>query len=110
MSINISQHDNILVISPVGRLDSGTSPELEKTVIQKLEEGNHRIVFDFSMLDYISSAGLRVILLAGKKLRPLGGKMALAGMKPMVHDVFEMSGFLALFAVAPTVDEARSKI
>lgn len=110
MSVQVSQHENILVLRPVGRLDSGSSPELEKIVLQKLEEGFTRIVFDFSSLDYISSAGLRVILLAGKKLRPVSGKMALVGMNAMVHDVFEMSGFLTLFAVAPTLDEAYGKV
>jgi anti-anti-sigma factor len=106
MQIQADHHEGILVLRPIGRLDSASSPELEQVVVGHLDKGVKRLIFDFSELDYISSAGLRVILMAGKKLRGTGGKLGLAGMKNMVREVFEMSGFLALFSVGATLDDA----
>ena len=110
-TIRIEQQtiDNVLILRPVGRLDSVSSLELEQALTKALEAGNTRIVFDFVELDYISSAGLRVVLLAGKKLRAASGKMALIRMSDIVREVFEMSGFLTLFAVANTVEEGVAK-
>jgi anti-anti-sigma factor len=97
--------NDILILRPVGSLDSGTSAELERPLTEALKAGTTRVIFDFSRLDYISSAGLRVVLLAGKRLRGTG-KVALVGMNEMVRDVFTMSGFLTLFPATATVDEA----
>lgn len=102
--------DDILVVQPIGRLDSTSSPELERVLVENLDAGTKRLLFDFSSLDYISSAGLRVVLLAGKRLRPVQGKMALVGMRDVVREVFEMSGFLSLFAVADNVEDGVTKV
>lgn len=102
--------DDILVVQPIGRLDSTSSPELERVLLENLDAGTKRLLFDFSSLDYISSAGLRVVLLAGKRLRPVQGKMALVGMRDVVREVFEMSGFLSLFAVADNVEDGVTKV
>ncbi len=69
MNLEQERRDDILILRPRGRLDSSSSPELERVVTEQLEAGTQRVVFDLSALDYISSAGLRVVLLAGKKLR-----------------------------------------
>jgi len=102
--------DDILVLQPIGRLDSTSSSEVERILVENLDAGTKRLLFDFSSLDYISSAGLRVVLLAGKRLRPVQGKMVLVGMRDVVREVFEMSGFLSLFAVAESVEEGASKL
>lgn len=101
---------DIEILGPVGRLDSNSSPELERTVVELLDAGCTRMVFDLADMDYISSAGLRVILLAGKKLRTQQGKLALCGLRANVRDVFEMSGFLSLFPVTGSLDEALAKV
>ena len=94
------------VVPSVGRLDSASSPDFEAQVLETLQSAPPRLVLDMSALDYVSSAGLRVILLAGKRLKAGGGRLALAGLRDNVRDVFEMSGFLTLFPILPTVDEA----
>jgi anti-anti-sigma factor len=104
------QRQDVLILRPAGRLDSTSAPELERVVTESLDAHTRRLVFDFSELDYISSAGLRVVLLAGKRLRADGGKMALAGLRTMVREVFEMSGFIQLFPVASTLDEALLQV
>lgn len=110
MNLEQEHRDDILVLRPRGRLDSSSSPELERLLTEQLDAGSQRLVLDFSDLEYISSAGLRVVLLAGKKLRASKGKMVLVSLQDMVREVFDMSGFLALFAVADTLDEGLTQV
>lgn len=110
MTLRQETRADILILGPVGRLDSNSSPALEKVIVEELAAGRQRLVFDLSGMDYISSAGLRVILLAGKKLRASQGKMVLVGMQDLVKEVFEMSGFLTLFAVEATLDGGLAQV
>lgn len=110
MHIEQERSDDILILRPRGRLDSSSSPELERLLVEQLDAGCQRLVLDFSGLDYISSAGLRVVLLAGKKLRASRGNIVLVSLQEMVREVFDMSGFLALFDVADTLDEGLAKV
>ena len=110
MSIQIETQGDILILRPMGRLDSANSPELENILKEHLDKGTQRLIFDFSSLDYISSAGLRVVLLGGKRIRSVSGKMALVGLRDATHDVFEMSGFLNLFPVVETIDEGIATV
>lgn len=97
---------DIAILRPSGRLDSATSPAFEASVLERLQDGSTRMVLDLSDVDYISSAGLRVILVAGKKLRAAQGQLVLCGLREEVRGVFEMSGFLDLFAVTDNAQEA----
>lgn len=110
MNLEQERRDDILILRPQGRLDSSSSPELERVITEQLDAGTQRVVFDLTGLEYISSAGLRVVLLAGKKLRASKGKLVLVGLRDMVREVFDMSGFLTLFAVTQTLDEGLAKV
>lgn len=110
MNIQQETRDDVLILKLEGRLDSTSAPEFERVLLEKLASGTKRLILDLSSLVYVSSAGLRVVLLAGKKLRGGSGKLALVGVRDMVREVFEMSGFLTLFAVADTVDNALAKM
>ncbi len=101
---------DVTIFKPAGRLDSASSVALEHAVLERLQSGGKRLVFDLSGVDYISSAGLRVILLAGKRLQPLEGRMVLCGLREEVRGVFEMSGFLNLFAFTPDLDQALQQV
>ena len=102
--------DDVVILKPKGRVDSTNSPLIERAVTELLETGSKRFVFDLGSMDYISSAGLRVILLTGKKLRACQGKMVLLSMNEMVRDVFEVSGFLTLFSAVQSLDEALALV
>ncbi|WMS42980.1 STAS domain-containing protein [Acuticoccus sp. MNP-M23] len=91
--------DGVAVFIPAGRIDSQTSKTFEEAVLAAIAAGSTRMVFDFADLAYISSAGLRVVLLAGKRVRTAGGKLVLANLQPAIREVFEISGFLNLFTV-----------
>jgi anti-anti-sigma factor len=106
MFVHHETHDAMQVFRPVGRLDSATSGELEALLVEQLDAGCNGIVLDLADLDYISSAGLRVILMTGKRLRAAGGRLVLARMRDSVRDLFEMSGFLGWFPLADSVEQA----
>lgn len=104
LTLNTDMADGVAVFIPSGRIDSQTSKSFEEAVLAAIAAGSTRMVFDFADLAYISSAGLRVVLLAGKRLKTAGGKLVLTNLQPAIREVFEISGFLSLF----TVTEDRS--
>lgn len=105
MNVATEQKGDFLVISPAGRLDTNTAAEFE-TTLMKLADKSSNIVMDMAGLDFVSSAGLRVILLLAKKNRAARGKLRFAALQDAVEEVFTMSGFSSMFSFFPTVDEA----
>ncbi len=105
MEIQEQLQGNVLVLEPVGRLDSLTCREFETRLLAALN-ANGAVVVDCTELDYISSAGLRVLLVAAKQNRTTGGRLALAALRDSLREVFDISGFSAIFAIHPTVAAA----
>ena len=97
MNIVKSQSDNRLVIALEGRLDISTAPELEQVVVGSLD-GVTELVFDLEKLSYISSAGLRVLLLAQKKMNKQGS-MKVIHVNEMVMEVFVNMGFSNIMTI-----------
>lgn len=81
-----------------GNLDTVTSPNLQQE-LDALDPSVREIVFDFAALDYISSAGLRVMLTANKKMMASGGSMTIMNTSPAVREVFDMTGFSDIFTM-----------
>jgi anti-anti-sigma factor len=88
------------------KFDTFTSKEIEAKLMEIVEGGAKKLLCDFSRTEYISSAGLRVMLSAAKKLQKSGGRMALSSMRPFVYDVFKMAGFIQIFDIHKTREEA----
>ena len=97
MNINIEKANGATVLKIDGRLDTTTAPELEK-VINGEGESLKNLVLDFGGVSYISSAGLRVILTAQKKMN-VQGSMELVGVSEAVMDIFEMTGFADILTI-----------
>ena len=110
MQINETKHEGAVIVAPVGRIDSTTSPALDTHLRGLSKGGSHRIVLDFAGVDYISSAGLRVMLSLAKRTKEAKGKLAITGMGDSVRQVFELAGFLPLFSVEATSDAAVAKV
>jgi anti-anti-sigma factor len=106
MTVTSTQAGDALVLRVAGRLDGVTSPDFEKTCLQYLNSENRRMVMDFEGVEYISSAGLRAILMAGKKVRAGGGVFGLSGLRGTVKDTLEMAGFCDLFPVHDSIEAA----
>ena len=100
----------ISVIRPQGRLDSSTSPDFEQDLLDRIEAGNHLLVLDFSKLAFVSSAGLRVILLAAKKIKVVGGRLAICAPNKHVKEILDVTGCTTLLDVFPTFDAAASHL
>src|ERR1700682_5999602 len=89
----------IRVLAIKGRIDSTTAPDLERTMIRGVTGKQNRLVLDLSRTDYVSSAGLRVLLAIRKQLDQARGKFVLHGLNGRVREVFEISGFVSSFSI-----------
>ena len=97
MNINIEKENGVTFLKIDGRLDTTTAPELEKAINAEGDELKN-LVLDFGGVDYISSAGLRVLLTAQKKMNAQG-YMELVGVSEAVMDIFEMTGFADILVI-----------
>ena len=92
MEIRKTANGNMLVLKVSGRLETMTAPQLDAEV-QSLPEGVSELVMEISDLEYVSSAGLRVFLVAHKKMKSRGGAMKISGANASVKKVFDITGF-----------------
>lgn len=106
MQIREDNHQDVLILAPVGHLDTRSQHEFEVKVLEKLTAGERRFLIDMAEVEYISSAGLRVMLMLAKKLGGTEGQLVLAGMNPHVHQVFEISGLTGVFTIRKDREEA----
>ena len=106
MQIFTTKEKSNLVIEVKGRLDAVTSPKLEEECQGLIDQGEKAIIMDLGGVDYISSAGLRTILILARKLNGSGGQIRFCGLRGMVQEVFSISGFNTLFPIFPSVTEA----
>ena len=97
MTIEIKKNAEEAIIEIVGRLDTTTAPALDKTINEDIE-GVKNLVLDLNGLEYISSAGLRVLLSAQKKMQKIGS-MKVRNVCEEVMDVFEMTGFADILVI-----------
>lgn len=99
-----------VIVAIKGRLDAGSSPDLEKEIEKIMAEGENRLILDLGELNYISSAGLRIILAGAKKLKAKQGSLSIASLQSMVKEVFEVSGFSAIIPIFDSADEALKRV
>lgn len=109
MEIIEKKEGPVSIFSIQGRLDSNSSPEFEERIIGAIDEGARSMVVDFGELEYISSAGLRVILKSTKKLKRSEGSIILCAMQDYVREVFEISGFDSFLTIVPHMDDALKR-
>lgn len=109
MEVSISTENNINIVAATGKIDSNTSGKFEEAVVKLIDEGALHLIINFENLDYISSAGLRILLLGLKKLKGKDGKIILCALKPHIKEVFEIAGFNSIFTIVETLEEAKEK-
>lgn len=106
MDISTIERDGVTVATFVGRLDTNTAPDAQSNMDSIVDGGAVKLVVDFTALDYISSAGLRVLLATAKKMKKANGVMRLCGLNETVQEIFDVSGFSTMLNVHGTQDEA----
>lgn len=100
---------NCVVVSVRGKLDSVSSPDFERGILEIISTGEKNVLLDCASLEYISSAGLRSILGTAKKLRQGQGRLLFCCVNGCVRDVFRMSGFGSLFEICAAREDALKK-
>jgi anti-sigma B factor antagonist len=106
MEISIAEKDDWTIVTVEGRMDTVSAPDFEGKIQERIAEGAKRLVVDLSRLEYISSAGLRCILVAGKSATGTGGRLCCCGLQGVVKKVFDVSGFTTLFPVYDSLEDA----
>ena len=104
------QAGEVAIVKLTGRLDSSAAQPTEANFVQMLGSGTPRLAIDMSRLEYISSAGLRVLLVVAKKVQQAKGKMVLFGLVPNVREVFSVSGFDKIFAIQSDAEAAVAAV
>lgn len=97
MQIQDERSGESLVVRVAGRLDAVTALEFENHCRQAVEQGERSLILDFGGLEYLSSAGIRAVLIAAKSVAKAGGQFALANVRGVVREVLEVSGLLGIF-------------
>ena len=106
MQINHRDAGDIKVVELEGNLDGITSPDAQNHLDALISNGTSKILVSFEKVNYISSAGLRVLLATAKQLRSKGGDLRLCGLNQTVREVFEISGFSSILSVHGSESEA----
>jgi anti-anti-sigma factor len=100
--------NGVKVVQIEGELDTGSSPEAQKQLDQLREQGAKKILLDLAKLDFISSAGLRVLLATAQELKQDGGDLRVCSLNETVKEVFDISGVSTLLTVLYNVAKALS--
>lgn len=106
--IGATPGDDVVTMPIKGRVDAVTAPQLNRDVHEQIGAGARRLLLDLGEVTFLSSSGLRALLLIRKELMTLGGELRLAALQPQVHEVFSITGFTQVFAIHPSVEDARS--
>jgi len=108
MNITIKSLGGVTVVTVDGSIDSKTAPELQQKILEATA-GTNMMVIDLSAVSFVSSAGLRVLLMVYRQVKAKDGKVILAGVSEEIKDVMSMTGFITFFELAETEAEAITK-
>jgi len=108
MELNWKDSDNLHILKISGHVDSNTTPEMAQAIETRLQEASKDILIDFSDVEYISSAGLRVVIKTHHMQTTAGQKMILCSLKDYVYEIFEMSGLVNLLDIRKDLESVIS--
>jgi anti-sigma B factor antagonist len=106
MEVTVKEVNEVSVLSFEGNLDTNTAPQAQEQIDQLIDSGSSKILINFNELNYISSAGLRVLLATAKKLKATSGDLKICGLNQTVQEVFDISGFSSILSVVATEEDA----
>lgn len=106
MNLKTDKVGNFMVLKIKGRIDTIHSPVLENEIHQIFDSGENNLIINCQAMNYISSSGLRVFLVALKKAKAMNGKLYLCEMQPAIQEIFRISGFSNLFKIYATQEDS----
>jgi len=110
MDIFQSTSGSVLTLTLKGRLDADGTDKMAGLLAGYIDRGERRLVLDLSQVDYISSVGLRALMLAAKRLAPLDGRIVLCGPQAPIRHLLDVAGFTSMFSIVATRDEAAERM
>lgn len=110
MNFNDSKLGGAPVVGVSGRIDATAAPLFDSHCSRYVDEGHTTLIVDLSDVDYLSSAGLRSLVILSRKLRPLKGKLVIVGVHGTVKEIFDIAGFTDLFPMCDTIREAAGHV
>jgi anti-sigma B factor antagonist len=109
MDVTIKEINDITVIEAEGNIDSRTAGEFEKKAVEATKDKD-KIIIDLSKVDFLSSAGLRALLILYRQVKARNGKIVLVGVSEEIQDVMENTGFINFFILADHMDDGVKAI
>ena len=106
MELTEKNTDKCMIIGIKGRLDTINYSILEKRLMELIDKNTSKILVNCSQMDYVSSSGLRILLMALKRITMLKGKFVLCSLQENIREIFEISGFTTIFEIYPNENEA----
>jgi anti-anti-sigma factor len=110
MELELSKNGEVTTLSLRGRLDAATSAAAQEQVLRIIDEGNLKLIMDLAQVSYVSSAGLRVFMTAGKRVKGKNGKMIFCSLQEQTKELFEFAGFSSIFVTCATQAEALQSL
>ncbi len=110
MKIETFEEQGVFCFKIEGRLDAVTSETAEQQILDQVRSGKGPFLFDIAAMEYISSAGLRVLLATAKEIKRNEGRFALCAPNPNVRNIFEISGFASFFPITDTFEEGLKQL
>lgn len=110
MDISEDRKADAVVLALSGKLDATTAKTFEDKILGVINSGTQRLLIDLSQLEYVSSSGLRVFLLAAKRLQGVNGKIVLCSLKDHIRQVFDLAGFSSILSIYGSREEAMSNL
>lgn len=109
MNVTSSTVENTTVIEASGNIDSKTAPEFERTAMAAIQ-GQSEVIIDLTNVEFLSSAGLRVLLMIYRQVKAKSGKVVLVGTSEEIQDIMSNTGFLSFFLTADTLSEGLTTL
>ena len=106
LTYETEEDQGVLIFRLDGRLDATSSPQLETTITQQIDGGQKKILLDFGRVDYLSSAGMRLLLSLTRRLSKEEGKLAMCTINDDVMEIIKVAGFEKILNIYPTEQEA----
>ena len=110
LSIQAEQHEQAFILCISGRVDGNTAKILESAIQEQVDAGTKTLILDLKDMDYISSAGLRVLLLGARRMQAKAGKTLFCALGENIQQIFEISGFNDILDVRANRDEALAAL
>ncbi|MBU2554109.1 MAG: STAS domain-containing protein [Bacteroidetes bacterium] len=106
MNLNFTEVNNYKVVQIEGRIDTITAPDFESGIMNLMSDGVTKMIFDCTKLDYVSSSGLRVFLMAQKNISTNKGMLKVCCLQPSIKEIFDISGFSQIFTIEDSIEYA----